>query len=537
VATMATTPEQLADRKPGINPWFIAITVMLAAFMELLDTSIANVALPYIGGGLGRSYDEVTWILTTYLVANAVILPMSAWLSRVFGRKNYYLVCVGLFTVTSFLCGIAPSLGFMLVCRILQGIGGGGLAPVAQAILVDTFPPSKRASAFALYTVVLVTAPAIGPVLGGWITDNYNWRWIFFINVPIGLLALFLTTRLIQDPPAFIAERAALRKTGKISIDGTGIALITLASAALEITLDRGQIDDWLGSNFICWTLGIAVLGWIGTILWELYVDEPIIDFRLLKNRNFAIAAVLFFIFGIGLFGTTTLVPQLLQALYGYRAIDAGLVLGPGALVITVLAPISAFLLQKRIVSPKTMMTFSLSVVGASLWHFSTMNLDTNGGHYLMGRVFQGIGYGFFFVPVNMIAYSMLRPEQNNKASSLTNLFRNWGGSFGIAFITTAAERRQDLHQVNVGSGLGSSSQGLQQHIHAMTSYLVSKGFTGPDAAIGAYGPIYRQLHDQTQFLAFMDCFRVIGWLTLASVPLAFLIRKFVPSDTPSAGH
>ncbi|WP_254061373.1 MFS transporter [Granulicella sp. L60] len=293
---------------------------------------------------------------------------------------------------------------------------------------------------------------------------------IFFINVPIGLLALFLT-RLIQDPPAFTAERAALRKNGKISIDGTGIALIILASAALEITLDRGQIDDWLGSNFICWTLGLAVLGWIGTILWELYVDEPIIDFRLLKNRNFAIAAVLFFIFGIGFFGTTTLVPQLLQALYGYRAIDAGFVLGPGALVITVLAPISALLLQKRIVSPKIMMTFRLSVVGASLWHFSTMNLDTNGGHYLMGRVFQGIGYGFFFVPVNMIAYSMLRPEQNNKASSLTNLFRNWGGSFGIAFITTSAERRQDLHQVNVGSGLGSSSQSLQQHIHALTDY------------------------------------------------------------------
>jgi len=283
--------------------------------------------------------------------------------------------------------------------------------------------------------------------------------------------------------------------------------------------------------------LGIAVLGWLGTIVWELYVDEPIIDFRLLKNRNFAIASVLFFVFGIGLFGTTTLVSQLLQALYGYRAIDAGLVLGPGALVITVLAPVSALLLQRRIVSPRMMMTFSLSVVGASLWHFSTMNLDTSGGHYLMGRVFQGIGYGFFFVPVNMIAYSMLRPEQNNKASSLTNLFRNWCGSFGIAFITTAAERRQDLHQVNVGSGLGSSSQSLQQHIHAMTNYLVSKGFTGPDAAIGAYGTIYRQMHDQTPFLAFMDCFRVIGWITLASVPLAFFIRKFVPSDKPSTGH
>src|ERR1700735_5388056 len=249
-----------------VNPWFIAVTVTLATFMELLDTSIANVALPYIGGGLGRSYDEVTWILTTYLVAHAVLLPMSAWLSRVFGRKKYYLGCVALFTLTSFFCGLAPTLGIMLTSRVLQGLAGGGLAPVSQAILVDTFPAAKRASAFALYTIVIVTAPAIGPVLGGWITDNYNWRWIFFINIPIGFLSLFLSSRLLKDPPAFAAERASVRHNGMLSIVGIGIALIALASSTLEVALDRGQIEDWFGSSFICWTLAIGVIGWLATI-------------------------------------------------------------------------------------------------------------------------------------------------------------------------------------------------------------------------------------------------------------------------------
>ena len=526
-----------ARPRPVINPWVVALTVTLATFMELLDTSIANVSLPYIAGGLGRSFDEVTWILTTYLVANAVVLPMSAWLSRVFGRKNYYMACVALFTVTSFFCGIAPTLGFMLMARVLQGVGGGGLAPVEQAILVDTFEPSKRASAFALYTVAIVTAPAIGPVLGGWITDNYNWRWVFLINIPIGILSLVLTQRFVRDPVTYAEERKTVRVNGKLRVDGIGIALIGVGSAALEILLDRGQIDDWFGSTTIVWCAGIAAVCLTAAVLWELHVPDPVIDFRLLKVRNFAIANVFYFVFGVGLFASTTMIPQILQSLYGYRAIDAGLVLGPGAFVITLLAPVGAQLVQRGIVKPKILLFGAVMVVGISFIHYSRLTLAADYWHYAWSRALQGLGYAFFFVPLSVIAYSELSPAQNNKASSLTNFFRNWGGSFGIALITTMSDRRAAFHQSVVGANQVAASQRLQNTIGQMTDYLQVHGFSHADAAAAAYARVYEELGAQTRFLAFMDCFWVLGLMTLIAAPLVLLTRSFKVGGKAPAGH
>ena len=528
----ASTPDRNA-----INPWIIALTVTIATFMELLDTSIANVSLPYIAGGLGRSYDEVTWILTTYLVANAVILPMSAWLSRVFGRRNYYMGCVALFTITSFLCGIAPTLEFMLMARVLQGIGGGGLAPVEQAILVDTFPPAKRASAFALYTVAIVTAPAIGPVLGGWITDNYNWRWVFLINIPIGLLSLFLTARFVRDPASFEEERKSVRTNGKLRVDAIGIALIAVGSAALEILLDRGQIDDWFGSKLIITMFVVGVSCLTCAVFWELHHPDPVIDFRLLTIRNFAIANIFYFVFGFGLFATTTIIPQLLQTLFGYRAIDAGLVLGPGAFVITLLAPVGAQLVQRKIVNPRILLFGSVVVVGIALLRFSRFTLSTDYSHFALGRALQGLGYAFFFVPLSVISYSQLRPDQNNRASSLTNFFRNWGGSFGIAFISTMTERRQNFHQDIVGANVPRSSLLLQKQVGELVLYLQAHGFSHADAVTAAYARLYAELGAQSRFLAFMDCFFMIGIFTLVAAPLALLTKKVLPSGDSAPAH
>ena len=421
---------------------------------------------------------------------------------------------------------------------MLQGVGGGGLAPVEQAILVDPFPPAKRASAFALYTIAIVTAPAIGPVLGGWITDNYNWRWVFLINIPIGLLSLYLTNRFVQDPPSFAAERKTVRSPeGKLRVDGIGIALIGIGSAALEIVLDRGEIDDWFGSAFITRMLLVGVACLATAVWWELRQTDPVIDFRLLKVRNFAIANAFYFFFGVGLFASTTMIPQLLQSLYGYRAIDAGLVLGPGAFVITVLAPVGAQLVQRGLAQPRVLLFLSTTVVGFSFLHYSHFTLQTDYKHFALARALQGLGYAFFFVPLSVVAYSQLSPAQNNKASSLTNFFRNWGGSFGIALVTTLSERRQNFHQARVGNAFFASSNQLSERLAQLTSFLQSNGFSHADAARAAAVRAYEQLTAQTRMLAFMDCFYVLACLTLVLAPLALLTKSIKTTGKAPAGH
>jgi MFS transporter, DHA2 family, multidrug resistance protein len=528
---------ETATVKRAVSPWAVAITVTIATFMELLDTSIANVSLPHIAGGLGSSFDEATWVLTSYLVANAVVLPLSAWLSQVFGRKRYYMMCVALFTVTSFLCGIAPTLGFLLIFRVLQGIGGGGLAPVEQAILVDTFPPEKRASAFALYSMAIVTAPAIGPPLGGWITDSFSWRWVFFINVPIGLLSLILSSRLVHDPPQFKEEIAKLRASGKLRIDALGIALIAFGFGCLEIVLDRGQIDDWFGSRTIL-TLTIAAIATLSfAIFWEWNHTDPVVEIKLLKERNFASATIFYFLFGFGLFGSTTMIPEILQNLYGYTATDAGLVLGPGALVITILAPFVARLVQSGKLSPKKLIAFSYVVVACSMWYYSSFTLQTDYFHYALARAIQGFGYAFLFVPVSVMAYSYLPPGKNNKASSFTNLARNWGGSFGVAFITVFHERRTDLHQSRLGDTLTHGSQLYDSTRDSLTRTFERLGFSHADAVTHATGRIYEMLQQQASMLGFADCFYLLGVAMLLGIPVVLCTRSFKPGGGSGGGH
>ena len=520
-----TNPITASLEKPAINPWLIAITVTLATFMELLDTSIANVALPHVAGGLAVSYDESTWVLTSYLVANAVVLPLSAWLSRVFGRKNYYMTCVALFVVSSFLCGIAPNLGMLIFFRVLQGIGGGGLAPVEQAILVDTFPAAKRAGAFALYSMAIVMAPAIGPPLGGWITDHSSWRWVFFINIPIGLISLLLTSQLVHDPPEFVKEIKAARQGGKLSIDYWGISLIALGFASLEIVLDKGQREDWLESRFIVMFLTVALVSLIAAAIYEWRHSDPVVEIKLFQERNFAISNILYFIFGFTLFGSTVLIPQMLQSLYGYTATDAGLVLGPGALMIVVVAPL-AVRLTSRVGAGKLLGASSV-VAGIALWHFASLNLNTDYGSYALARALQGIGLGFFFVPVSQLAYSYLPMNKNNKASSITNLFRNLGGSFGVAFVTTMLERRLQFHHTVLAQHLSPDNAGFQATVDSVSRYLASAGASSADAAQKAYGLLAAITERHAALLAFQDCYRLLGIVAFIALPLAIATKRF----------
>jgi len=521
------------ERSKTINPWFVAVVVTMATFMELLDTTIANVALPHIAGGLSSGIDESTWILTSYLVANAVVLPLSAWLSRYFGRKTYYMTCVALFTISSFLCGLAPSLGMLIFFRVLQGIGGGGLAPCEQAILVDTFPPAKRAGAFALYSMAIVTAPAIGPTLGGWITDHFDWRWVFYINVPIGLLSLFLSHMVVTDSDHMKKEMRETQESGA-KIDYIGIILIALAFGCLEVVLDKGQRDDWFESSFIIAFFTVAITALVGGIIWELSVKDPVVDLSLLRERNFTLANFFYFMFGFTLIGSTVLIPQMLQGLFGYTAYQSGWAISPAAFVVVFMAPLVVrFIFPKFGATPLIAASFVIQAV--ALFAYSRLDLDADYNSLVWCRLIQGFGIAFLFIPVSGLAYSYMPKELNNKASSLTNLFRNLGSSFGIAFVTTMQARRAQVHQNFIVEHLSPGDPAVTNRLDTLGKTFMHSGYTAFDAKLHAEALLSSTMSNQANILAFLDVFWMLAWFSLGSAVLVIFIRPFDPHGAPAA--
>ncbi|PYV96022.1 MAG: EmrB/QacA family drug resistance transporter [Acidobacteria bacterium] len=524
MSSAALTMNGADEWRPAVNPWIIALAVTLATFMEVLDTSIANVALPHIAGSLSAGTDESTWVLTSYLVSNAIVLPLSGWLSSIVGRKRFYMGCVMLFTISSFLCGLAPNLPMLIFFRVLQGAGGGGLQPSEQAILADTFPPAKRGMAFAVYGVAVVMAPAIGPTLGGWITDNYTWRWIFFVNIPVGIVSLLLTSRLIQDPPYF-----RRRQLSELKIDYVGLGFVAVGLGTLQVVLDKGQREDWFESHWILALSLISVASLLFVLLWEWYQKDPIIELHLFKDRTFASANFMMFLLGFALLGSTLLLPLFMQTLLGYTAEQAGMGLSPGGFAIMVLMPLVGFLLGRY--DARRLMIFGLVVLSFSLFHMTNFDLGVDFRTVVIARMIQAVGLAFLFVPINTAAYAYLPREKNNAASGLMNLARNIGGSVGISVVTTMLARRAQHHQVNLAGHLSPGNPRFQSMLQGMTQTLQARGFSPTDAMHKAYGLLQGTLFRQANMLAYIDCFWLLGVATLGMIPLVFLMKKTGPGS------
>jgi MFS transporter, DHA2 family, multidrug resistance protein len=509
-------------RKPDgtINPWVIAVTVTLATFMEVLDTSIANVALPHIAGNLSASADESTWVLTSYLVSNAIVLPLSGWFSGLIGRKRFYMACVALFTVSSFLCGLAPSLGALVICRILQGAGGGGLQPSEQAILNDTFPLEKRGMAFAVYGIAVVVAPTIGPWLGGWITDNYSWRWIFYINVPVGIISLLLTTLLISDPPYMKREKVSRG----FRVDYIGIGLLSLGLGSMQIILDKGEREDWLSSRFIDVFFVLMLVGLIAGIIWELREKHPVVDLRMLKDRNFAVATLAMFFLGFVLYSSTVLIPQFLQELMGYTAEKAGLALSPGGVVIMLMMPIAGFLVTK--IDTRLLITAGCIICAMSLFVMAGWNLQMDYGHAVRARMLQGLGLAFLFIPINVAAFAYVPKEKTNMGTGIINLARNIGASVGIATVTTMLQRRSQFHQSQLMEHVNNFSLAFHNTLAGTQARLVFAGSTAAHAMSQAYGMVYGTVQRQAAMLAFIDNFKMLGVVFFLVIPALALMKK-----------
>jgi DHA2 family multidrug resistance protein len=503
---------------PRFNPWIITFTVTLATFMEALDSSIANVALPHIAGGLGSSEVEATWVLTSYIVANAIVLPISGWISNRIGRKRFYMACVATFTIFSFLCGLATSLPMLVMFRVFQGAAGGGLQPSERAILADTFAPEKRSLAFSLYGMAVVFAPAIGPTIGGWITDAYTWRWIFFLNIPIGILSLLLTTRIVEDPPYL------KRRKQEGGVDAIGLGLLALTIGAAQMVFDKGQQDDWFGSHFIVACTVVAVLGLILFLYRESTVEHPIVDLSLYRKRNFAMTQIVMLLIGAALYSTTVLIPQFLQELLGYTAEQAGLALSLGGFVLIVLFPVVGFLGQK--LDPRLMITMGFAVLTFGIWRIGNLNLGISFMDAASWRAVMVIGMPFLFVPISVMSYVGIPQEKNNEVSGLTALARNIGGSVGISFITTMLTRRTAAHQSYLAAHVNPTSVNYNSMHSAMTAFFSQAGAGAGNAGHAAAAQIYNLMHQQARALAYVDTVHVLVLLTACLIPIGYLMKK-----------
>ena len=517
----------------GHNPYLIAFVVSIATFMEVLDTTIANVALRHIAGGLAVGIDESTYVITSYLVANAIVLSISGWLSTVIGRKRFYMMCVATFAIASLLCGFAWSLESLVLFRIIQGLGGGGMATSEQAILADSFPPAKRGQAFAIYGVAVVVAPVVGPTLGGWITDTYTWHWVFLINVPMGLLSLFLVGSLVSEPSGAEEEREKLLQNG-LRVDYIGFALVAIGLGSLEFVLDEGQRKDWFGSNMIVGFALASAFCLLALIPWELTRKDPIVDIRLLGRRQFGACFLVMLGTGAVLISTTQLLPQLLQTELGYTAMLAGLALSPGGIFTLMMMPIVGNLVG--VVQPKYLIVTGACVVVFAMWHLTGLNGDITYGYAAWSRIFLGIGLPFLFLPVTTASYDGVPPDKTNQASALINVARNIGGSMGVALAQTVLAQRQQFHQSRLVEHVAPSDIGYQQTIDAMTRYFQAQGSNASDAASQAIAWVGQTLQQQVDFMAYIDVFWTLAVVGALMIPLALIVKP-VDLGAPAKGH
>jgi DHA2 family multidrug resistance protein len=506
----------------GRNPWSIVAVISIATFMTVLDTSIANVALDHIAGGLAVSYDEATWVTTSFLAATAIVIPISGWLANVIGRKRYYMISVALFTLASFLCGISPNLTALICARVLQGVAGGGLAAVEQSMLVDTFPPKQRGMAFAAYGIVVIAGPVIGPVVGGLITDNLSWHWCFLINVPVGAVSLLLVNHFVSEPEALKHDREALLKGG-LKVDIVGFLLVALFLGLLEVTLDRGQTDNWFSSPFILATSLISALSFLLFIPWELTRKNPIVPISMFARRNFAISAFFLLITGVIIFGTTQFIPQLLQQVMGYSATDAGLALTAGGLATIIVMPLSGFLSSR--VDPRFLVGFAFVTQGLALWNMSHLDTQMSFDSAALARMFQSLGLPFLFVPISIMAYIGLRPSESNQASALMNVARNLGGTIGISSAQTMLAQRQQWHQARMVETLSPLNPNYSGGVAQLTHTLVARGQPRVQAGQEAVAMFYGAARQQAQMLSYVDVFHTLMLVVFAAIPLLLVMR------------